>query len=88
MYKLILLTLIFSHIAKAKPEFYRTERVWAISLDTTKRCSFDYCRSPDGGDEMKFWCIKNNSPWGNDPILIGWTKRNGLDCFCGCNNRW
>ena len=86
----ILLTIILcsSLDAVAFPENLRPDTLNQGNYKQINECPLNYCKNNDDGYSMRKWCEAHNGKWGQWPIVVGWTKVSGFDCFCGCNNLW
>ena len=83
-----MLLLICSVQAYAFPENLRRDTVLEGMYNSQKQCPLNYCKNNDEGFSMRNWCAQNGGEWGHWPVVIGWAKLNGFECFCGCNNLW
>ncbi|MBC7429989.1 MAG: hypothetical protein H7336_15350 [Bacteriovorax sp.] len=88
MKSLLLGLTLLSINAHAFPEDLIPQRIGTISYKSSDHCPFNFCRNDDEGFGMRKWCELHNGRFGDNPILVGWTKVSGYACFCGCNNIW
>lgn len=74
--------------ANAFTEDFRRMSVFQGQYKSADECPISFCRNTDNGFSMRKWCEKNNAKIGQWPVIVGWTKYNGYNCFCGCNEAW